>query len=71
MALLRSPLRGSHFDVGGVVAAPHWAAVFHDPVQAVEDALAGSQVLETMQEQKERKTQKTEQKSRLKSEQRH
>lgn len=45
VVLLRFPLRRADFDVRGVVAPSHGATVFHNPIQAVKDTLAGCQVL--------------------------
>lgn len=45
MVLIRPPLGGADLDVGSVVATPHGATVFHDPIQAVEDTLTCCKVL--------------------------
>lgn len=39
------PLGSSHFYICSVVAPPHRAAVFDNPIQAVEDTLTSCQVL--------------------------
>lgn len=39
------PLWSAHFYICSVVASTHWATVFDNPVQAVEDTLTGCQVL--------------------------
>lgn len=38
-------LWSAHFYIRSVVAAPHWATMLNNPVQAVEDTLTGCQVL--------------------------
>lgn len=45
MVLFCLPLGSAHFDICGVVAPPHRATMFDDPIQAVEDTLTSCQVL--------------------------
>lgn len=54
MVLIRPPLGGADLDVGSVVATPHGAAVFHDPIQAVEDTLTCCKVLAGEKKEKKR-----------------
>lgn len=39
------PLGRTHFYICGVVAPPHWATVFNNPIKTVDDALTSCQVL--------------------------
>lgn len=55
MVLFCFPLWGAHFDICGVVAPPHRATVFYNPIQAVEDTLTRCKVLTKNEKQDKQK----------------
>lgn len=54
MVLLCLPLGSTHFYICSVVAPPHWATMFDNPIQAVEDTLTGCQILAKKKKKKKK-----------------